>query len=167
MSIWIRIQNPYFLFGSGSASVHADPDPGGIFLCGSMRIRIRNTAIQPTVMVVPMMLSSRKILPELVRYRNAKCELLKRFQFKPNRQLVHNNFNKAQTLVLLVAGLALQQRGVEVDPVAGNVDGHAAAVLLPLRHAQNQSKYCFEIGILLRTALMKEGGNFKEILFYL
>ena len=28
--------------GSGSASVHADPDPGGLQLCGSMLIRIRN-----------------------------------------------------------------------------------------------------------------------------
>ena len=32
--------------GPGSKSVHADPDPGpgGISLCGSMQIRIRNTA---------------------------------------------------------------------------------------------------------------------------
>ena len=30
--------------GSGSASLHADPDPGGLLKCGSMRIRIRNTA---------------------------------------------------------------------------------------------------------------------------
>ena len=26
--------------GSGSASVHADPDPGGISLCGSVRNRV-------------------------------------------------------------------------------------------------------------------------------
>ena len=29
--------------GSGSASVHVDLDPGGIPLCGSVRIRIQNT----------------------------------------------------------------------------------------------------------------------------
>ena len=35
--------------GSGSAYVHADPDPdpGGISLCGSVRIRIRNTDFFP------------------------------------------------------------------------------------------------------------------------
>ena len=37
--------DPVHFPGSGSASVHADPDPGGISLCGSMRRRIwiRNT----------------------------------------------------------------------------------------------------------------------------
>ena len=41
LNIFSRLFTGYLL-GSGSASVHADPDPGGISLFGSMRIRIRN-----------------------------------------------------------------------------------------------------------------------------
>ena len=38
--------------GCGFASVHADPDPGGISLCRSVRIQIRNTAnLQLLIMV--------------------------------------------------------------------------------------------------------------------
>ena len=38
----------YAFLPPGSASLHADPDPGGLFKCGSVqsRIRIRNTAFK-------------------------------------------------------------------------------------------------------------------------